>query len=184
MNNSSCPGLIWLRKNCFIFVMSVLLCLLAQFAWGQTSATPSIPVSMKVYLDQHYPGWALAKTSKQDVLNCFDKKSPFVPSFVWGDFNGDRVRDYAIQLRHQHRIKLLVFLSDNSAHVLSDYESNIGNILEVLAKGDEYFDMGQQEYIKFSVDILRSIFDCEKKVQRENYFIFEGGKFEEIFNSH
>lgn len=165
--------LTWLRRGNFLFAISVLFCLLCSFAWNQSFAATSIPAPMKSYLDQHYSGWVLATTSKQDEAKCLNKKSSFTPSLVWGDFNGDGIRDYAIQISHRRRIMQLVFLGNASVHVLANWEAVRGFPLDVVPRGAKYFDIGEQKQITFPVDVLRSI-TCG---QGEDYYVFKGGKF-------
>lgn len=167
-----------LRERYFPFAIFFLFSLLGSVAWNQAFASTPIPAPMKAYLDQHYPGWVLANTSKQDVAKCFDKRSPFLPSLVWGDFNGDGVRDYAIQISHRRRIMQLIFLSNSSVHVLANWEADRGFPFGVVPKGTKYGDFGQQKEITFPVDVLRSI-TCG---QGEDYYVFKGGKFKEINN--
>lgn len=60
--------------------------------------TVTLPTSIQTTLDQEYPGWKLAPTSKNVNAEFLKFKSSHPPSVATADFNRDGKKDYAIQI--------------------------------------------------------------------------------------
>lgn len=80
-----------------IFLSGIVysLMLLAATASAQP---PELPKKVLANLDKTFPGWRLAEVDSS-IWKYFQANSmPMFPSVIWGDFNGDKKRDYAVQI--------------------------------------------------------------------------------------
>lgn len=156
---------------------------------GQTTGKPAnpregvIPSEIQDLLNSKYRGWRLAEPSREDRQTCFDKRSGFQPSIVWGDFNGDRQRDYAVEIIHKQRVILLAFLKQGMTY--AEYAINsdpLGGTIPVLAiskKGEKYFDHERNRNGIYPFETVTAMY-CESSAIS---FIFRNGGFAKVFVS-
>lgn len=132
--------------------------------------------NIKKFLRREYPGWGLAKVSIEDMNICFDKPLNRHPSAVWGDFNGDGITDYAVQLSKNNERVLLSFLSPKRVVKI---EHNRGWVvpISVRKKGEEFFDYRTNKTDKFPKDAISVVY-CGKG--STTYLYKSGFEFEEI----
>jgi hypothetical protein len=70
-----------------------------------------MPSAIKTILDNSYPGWSPVTSSADDIQRCKQPNEAFKYWFVWGDFDGDGARDYAVEFTHVGNVYLMVFFS-------------------------------------------------------------------------
>ena len=142
-----------------------------------------MPSEIQNRLSSKYQGWRLAEPSREDRQTCFDKRSGFQPSVVWGDFNGDRQRDYAVQITQRRQVILLVFL--NQGMTYTEYAVNsdpLGGTIPVLGvskRGEKYLDHERNRNSIFPFETVTAIY-CESSAVS---FIFRNGRFTKVFVS-
>ncbi len=75
-----------------------LLCCLFASSWIYSQGAPAqLPEIIKDILDKELPGWKFYKVDEAYDYSK-DMNVPFRPNFIWGDFDGDGERDYAVQI--------------------------------------------------------------------------------------
>jgi hypothetical protein len=138
------------------------------------SADAKIPPQVRSILDAHHPGWALAAASKEDIDICMEKTSPFHPSVIWGDFDGDARDDYALQLTLCGTAAVMAFFARGAEfEEVPVTDTKEPGLLVVARKGTRYFDHERGQGGEYGLDTI-SLRYCEKS---EVAFIFEAGKF-------
>ena len=101
-------------------VLSVaLLCATAAFAQDQHGeALKRLPPDIKTYLDKKYPAWKFLPVPAADVA-CRDAETKLHPSLVRGDFNGDGIADFAVQIVEGGRVHAFEFLSSKKTFTVA-----------------------------------------------------------------
>lgn len=103
---------------------------------NELAVAQQLPAQIRSYLDGHYKGWELSPTTKGCDFHANK-------GYVFGDFDGDGRRDFAVKFMKGKKGYILAFLRRNNsfkAYILHDYESddakysNIG----VLKKGSVF----------------------------------------------
>ena len=91
--------------------IAILICAGAAAAQDQQAESlKRLPPDIKTYLDKKYPDWKFLPLSAQ-VVECRDAETKLHPSLVRGDFNGDGIPDFAVQIVHAGRVHAFEFLS-------------------------------------------------------------------------
>jgi hypothetical protein len=147
----------------------------------QLPQTSHLPGIIKVLLDAKYPGWRLADVSEENLGICFDKKSPFQPSLVWGDFDGDGKQDYAIRITQGKDNIAIAFLQQGADFkdyvLLVDHETSGRGLLSLSHKGGKFYDWGKKTSDNYPND-SPTVAYCETSAIS---YIFRAGKFDEVF---
>jgi hypothetical protein len=142
-----------------------------------------IPSEIQSLLNSKYQGWRLAEPSREDRQTCFDKRTGFQPSIVWGDFNGDRQRDYAVLITQRRQVILVVFLNQGTTYteyaVNSDPVGGTIPVLGVSKRGEKYFDHERNRNGIYPLETVTATY-CESSAVS---FIFRNGRFTKVFVS-
>lgn len=183
-NHSDGGGQLGMRGTPFIIRLVKLVSNIAQPTGRPTSPREGmIPSEIQSLLNSKYQGWRLAKPSREDTQTCFDKRSGFQPSMVWGDFNGDRQTDYAIQIIHRQQVILLAFLNQGATYTQSAINSGpLDGTIPVLAiskKGEKYLDHERNRNGIYPFETVTAVY-CEASAIS---FIFRNGRFVKVFVS-
>ncbi len=75
-----------------------------------------VPNEARVALDRLHPGWKLAGISYENRQYCYKKDSPYQPTLVWGDFNGDGRRDYAAIVTYGWKTGVIILLATDQGY--------------------------------------------------------------------
>jgi hypothetical protein len=103
-----------------------------------------LPSAAQKALDLKHPGWKLADISKENRDICFNPKSGYEPSLVWGDFDGDGQKDYAALIFSKGRTAVVILLKRKEAYLVSDVfstskpEERGPELLGLIPKGGAY----------------------------------------------
>jgi hypothetical protein len=94
-----------------------------------------VPLAIRSLLDKEYPGWFLPEVTAEDRRICRQPNANIAPGFVWGDFDGDGARDYAISIQQKDKRYTLIFLARGSKFAQYAVMPSGWNILGVQRKG-------------------------------------------------
>ena len=105
-----------------------------------------LPVAVQKALGLKHPGWKLADISKENRDICFNPKSGYQPSLVWGDFDGDGQKDYAALISSATgQTAVVILLKRKEAYLVSDVFTTSSSkpderpgLLGVIPKGGAY----------------------------------------------
>jgi hypothetical protein len=144
-----------------------------------------LPSQVRSTLDKRYPGWvyvdnyALFKRLPEEIV----AEYPFNPNCIRGDFNGDQIDDYAVQIAQVDSSDsthlFIAFLSTGGRYEPFVLEANPGYADEYLwlsTKGSEYYDFETDQTGVFPNDAI-SIVIWEKAATT---YSFKDGTFVEI----
>lgn len=139
----------------------------------QAESLKQLPYDIKTYLDKKYPDWRFLPVPAA-VVTCRDAATKLHPSLVRGDFNGDGLPDFALQIVHGGKVQAFSFLSNGKTFGLNPlFERK-------LAPGKEFLAAlvlerkGQKTEVDTveKVDTL-SVNDCESVPMR---FVYRNGR--------
>lgn len=122
-----------------------------------------LPKEVRQVLDVDYRGWTAPKISNDDLDICWRNHSPYEPTVVWADFDGDSTTDYAVELEVNRKVLLVMFLAREGAFAkqVVDPDLREAGILAVAKKGSKYFDHEQERGGTYRLNTI-SIVYCEK----------------------
>lgn len=123
-----------MTKSRIFFLFPLLLLIVAS----RTVSAQTLPVKVKSYLENTYPGWKQSTMARD--AGCFDA---FRKLIVVGDFDGNGSDDYATRITHKRKGYFMAFLEQNGNYkpyiLLSLSAAEIKNYgLNRADKGDEY----------------------------------------------
>ena len=145
-----------------------------------------LPDKIKVMLNKKYPGWKFAEVSS-DVDTYFKvSQSLFRPHLIWGDFNGDWKKDYAVQITIPSKPakKRFVIAYIRDVEDFDEYILDYGSVspdayLYLFKKGESDYDYEAQERFYYPYDAIGVIHFGKSGVS----YIFEDGKFRKVVSS-
>ena len=113
----------------------VLIYFLALFVSGSVFAQ-QLPQQVKRYLGQNYKGWRLSESKKA----CGPETNA---GYVFGDFDGNGSRDYAVKFTKGKKGYIVAFLKKNDSfktYILHNYDANEAEYssLGTYRKGDTF----------------------------------------------
>lgn len=129
-----------------------------------------LPTKIKSYLNKSYKGWKLSPSGK-------DCGSETNNGIVKGNFNADKILDYAVKFTQGEKGFIIAFLAQNrnyKAFVLHDTDAeDVSNLsLGVWKKGGR-FELGEQNvFVRYDAP---SDFRCESDVG--GIHLYRNGKF-------
>jgi hypothetical protein len=88
-----------------------------------------VPPPIREFLNHQYPGWSFP------AATCRQPDPAFFPEFVWGDFNGDGLRDYGVEIVRGGKHYTLAFLARGSGFTSFALERPGWDVLGVVKKG-------------------------------------------------
>jgi hypothetical protein len=157
---------------------------------GNSPSSNPVPDAIKSILDRDYPGWTPALSSDDDIQRCKQPNSAFQYWFVWGDFDGDGIRDYAAEITQTGNVSVIVFLSRDEGFQ-SQIIDRFANpkrgwgVLGVADKGTTILDLSEgsngalnAQKRKLDTDALLGI-GCETSAVA--YIYSRSGTFERVF---
>jgi hypothetical protein len=168
-----------------------LLALLCSLFAGErvyAQAKPvAVPAAVKARLDANYPGWRLAEISPEAYEHYSHHRLPFQPNFLWGDFDGDGRRDYAIEITHpgpkgEQRMVVLAFLRRGEGfeeHLLETGISTLDVYLWPHRAGERDFDFEREREFRYRHDAIGVVYGEVAGVS----YVFENGSFRKIVSS-
>ena len=93
--------------------------------------TIQLPNACKKILDKNFRGWKLGKIPKEVSAYHKERKFPFEPNLIKGDWNGDAKIDYAILIR-QGKLK------NSDGRAIGDQCRSFATILPSAGKPDSF----------------------------------------------
>ena len=160
----------------------LFLVLAAAVASAQTPA--DLPSPLRAALDREYRSWSFGIVTPE-VLRNFRGK-PLFPNLIFGDFDGDGSRDYAVKIAYTEKAarvqRIIVFLhrgKDFLPHVLDTAPENSITYLWLAAKGTNGFDHESEKEFVYQNDAVTLVFDEKAAVS----YIYEGGKFRSVITA-
>ena len=170
----------------------MLILVLGLAAWAVSAQTRNhLPVSLESLLDKEYPGWRFAQAHPD--FNDTMQETGMFPSLVFGDYNQDGHRDYAVRIEYRQqairRAAIIALVSQGAdfvPHVIRAYEENPApeeslsysyfNYLYPNAKGSQGYDHELAKEFVFEKDAFMDVSDGKGAVS----YIFEDGKFRSV----
>jgi len=169
----------------------LILALALAVRTGSAQTRNDLPVSLGSLLDREYPGWSFAK-AHPDFSSLLKEKGMF-PNLVFGDYNQDGHRDYAVRIEyHQQAIRraaIIAFVSEGAGfvpHVIRAYEENPApekslsysyySYLYPQPRGTTDYDYELEKEFVFEKDAFMDVADGKGSVS----YIFEDDKFRSV----
>jgi|GEM_PF-471579 len=142
-----------------------------------------LPGAVVSALDRNYRGWKFSNVS-EDVIKA--AKSVHDPNVIWGDFNADGAKDYAVQITRgdprDDRVVIAFLSRDNSfdPYILEsglrpDF-SPTESCLCLYRKDQEDYDYDTDRHFRYPADSVGVIYSMVAGVS----YIFEDGKFRRV----
>jgi hypothetical protein len=154
--------------------------------WQIREDAKRVPAALKSILDEEYPGWFFPNVAAEDRRICRQTSPGFLPGLVWGDFDGDGVRDYGVAIRQGNRRHTLIFLARARGFKEFSLEPSGWNILGVEPKGSALPHLEadgngfrQAEPVRLERDALIGI-HCESSAVA---YLYSNGVFRSFFIS-
>ena len=164
------------------------LALIAALAFGGGSSeaqqTTPVPQVITLALNARYPGWTFPMVLPK-VAATFRGKA-YLPNFVFGDYDGDRRRDYAVRIvtgkapeRMQTVIAFMAKGQTFEPHFLDTMPEDPSSYLWPAAKGAKDHDYESNKDFVYANDAIMFLIDEKGGVS----FIFEKGEFRRVVTS-
>ncbi len=152
---------------------------------------PELPLSIKVLLDKHFPGWQFPEVSDDD---CQDVKTwggkDAYAQLIQGDFNGDGWDDYAVLIKDDWQVDdkrrvltpgdvlIVAFLSKRGGFNMKMVTHEGGGCLQLMRKGETDYDYEAQREFTYKYDTIMS-----GEGMGGTSYLYENGKFRAIITS-
>ena len=103
-------------------------------------AADTLPVEIRTSLNKKFPGWRFPLLGAR-ITNCNARSAVF----VHGDFDGDGIPDYAVEIVYLDNLILFARLGDGRSQILSASSitvpgAGVDQALDVLPKGERISD--------------------------------------------
>ncbi len=118
-----------MKKSLFLLF---LLCGGVAFSQAQSI---KLPDDCKKILNKNFRGWKFAQVPKEVSQYHKERKFPFEPNLVRGDWNGDGKIDYAVLIKHRKETKTVAFIRLQSKY--KHYNLEGGDYIQVFKKGEK-----------------------------------------------
>lgn len=171
-------------------VVKIYLCLLVYILLSGCSSGKTqesqLPNEIKAMLDKKYVGWQFSEVSSD--VDTYFKVSQFLfhPYLIWGDFNGDWKKDYAVQItipsKQAKKRYVIAYIRD--VEKFDEYILDYGSVspdayLYPFTKGETDYDYETQQRFYYPHDSIGVIHFGKSGVS----YIFEDGKFRKVVSS-
>lgn len=155
--------------------------------WRAGGDVNRVPMAIRSQLDRQYPGWRFPDVFAEDLKTCRQPNPAFSPASVWGDFDGDGIRDYGIAIEHGKKRYTFAFVARGSSFKEFVLEPSGWNILGVETKGETLPQVGEdargdlvgKEPVTLGHDALIGI-HCESSAVA---YVYTDGSFHHFFMS-
>ena len=173
-------GMKLIKVSFFIFLLA-LSCVHSQ------TRRSKIPEGIKSILDNDYPGWTRPKLNELWEIARW-KKEQASPNEIWGDFNGDGLRDCVLQIvfsvpsdTEKKRIILAFLQRDHIFNKMvletSPIDKSRDITLDLIKKGSQrrYFDWHTREdkTFIFQADAIKVEYSADESIT----YYWRDGKF-------
>jgi hypothetical protein len=147
-----------------------------------------LPATIRLKLDERYPGWRFAQISDEIRRATKEWASPASQlNLISGDFDGNGEVDYALLIEHGgmpndegatvgRSVNIVAFLRRGAKYKFSLVDSSGGDYLLLGRKGDGRYDYEARKKFTFTNDAIESV-TFEKAATS---YVYEGGKFRSI----
>jgi hypothetical protein len=153
-------------------------------------ATPKLPHPIKVLLDKNFPGWQFPAISDDDcqAVKSWGGKDAFA-QLIQGDFDGHGRLDYAVLIEVESgtddlglvsrpAVYIIAFLATRKEYRMRMVTHEGGGCLQLMRKGDGYYDYHDQREFTYSHDTIFS-----GAGMGGISYLYENGKFRAIITS-
>jgi hypothetical protein len=149
-----------MRGEAFAVVIALTVGVPGVYA---AASAEHLPDQVRRLLDAEYRGWTFPTIAKEDIDLCWPPHSPYEPTLLWADFDGDAKIDYAVEVEVKGTSPLLVFLARGSSYEkrVVDADLRQAGILTLAKRGTRYFDHERNRSGTYSLDTISVIY-CEK----------------------
>ena len=184
MNMAYNARFLFIQKNQLIAI-AILVILTCLHANAQNAGV-KIPEQIKTVLNTDYPQWELAKLNEPWEI-AYWKKRKVNPAFISGDFNGDKARDFALQIVHavpsspQKERVIMVFLQHGKSYDKIILEASLVDpaldiTLHLIKKGSKGQEFDKEEGFIYPLDAI----DVGYSDKASQSYIWKNEKFETI----
>jgi len=173
-------------ENLKMLYLCLLVCVCLSGCSSEKNQDAQLPDKIKAMLDQKYVGWKFSEFSS-DVDTYFGvSQFSFRPYLIWGDFNGDWKKDYAVQItipsKNSEKRFVIVYL--RNVEKFDEYILEYGSVspdiyLYPFKKGEADYDYEAQKQFYYPCDAIGVIYFGKSGVS----YIFEDGKFRKVISS-
>ncbi len=149
--------------------------------------TVHLPHQIVAILDSEYQTWTFVDNFavlKEPVLEPMGlDTSQCQPNFVWGDFDGDGNRDYAVYIQHhqesgENKRLIIAFLRRGNLYQQHLLKGG-SDFIWLVRKGTRQFDFDTGKYFRQKHDAIIDV-TIEKGATT---YVYEGGTFKEVVTS-
>ena len=149
-----------------------------------------LPTAIRLKLDKRFPGWHFARISDEIRQATKEWVSPDSQiDLIKGDFDGNGELDYALLIEHGdilnddgvvigRNVYIVAFLRKGNDYKFYLVDSNAGDYLLLIRKGDGRYDYEAQKKFTFTKDAIDSV-TFEKAATS---YVYEKGKFRAILS--
>jgi hypothetical protein len=149
-------------------------------------ADDKLPTEVRAILNKNFKGWKFS-TIIEDIYRFYESDTlKGFPNFVWGDFDGNGEKDYAIKITMTDtsgsRDVVVAFLKTKSKYsyfVLTSHPSNPEVYLYLLKKGEDGYDVANEKPFVYENDSI-GVFYFEKA---GGSYVFKDNKFIAVITS-
>lgn len=173
------------RKNRRLLRCSIALLFTAAVLHAQAQA-PQLPSAIRARLDTEYPGWKLAEVSPGAYEDYRYHRFRVRPNLIWGDFDGDGKRDYAVAIEHPGHLRpelvVIAFLRRGRSFHSYTLEASAASPTTYLwphSQGEKGFDFNLNKYFVYAHDAVGVAYGEVAGVS----YLFEHGAFRKIVSS-
>jgi hypothetical protein len=151
---------------------------------SRAQQTSPVPAAITLGLNARYPGWTFPTVSPS-VAAKFKGKA-YLPNVIFGDYDGDRRRDYAVRILTGKAPDLMqmviAFMSKGQTfevHALNSLPEDPSTYLWPAAKGEEAHDYDSDKDFVYANDAIMFLIDEKAGVS----FVWERTEFRMIVTS-
>jgi hypothetical protein len=157
-----------------LLLLLFLLCVAAAFNKAQSIKLPN---ECRKILNKNFRGWKFAQVPREVNAYHKERKFPFEPNFVRGDWNGDGKIDYAALIEHRKKTKTIAFIQLQTKY--KHYNLEGGDYIQIFKKGVKDYSYTSQKNFTYKNDsIFVGISEC-----CGSSYIWRKGKFVRIITS-
>lgn len=154
----------------------------------RASQEHELPTTIRLKLDEKFPGWRFAPISDEIRQATKEYLSPDSQlDLIKGDFDGNGESDYALLIEHGDRfdgdgnfagrnVFIVAFLKKGDEYKFYPVDSEAGDYLMLRKKGEGSYDFDTQRQFTFANDAIDSVI-FEKAATS---YVYENGKFRAI----